>query len=836
MLRFGVLRCRYIQQLRYKTWFNIKNQPIEDLPESLKSLKYYVRSNDVPKTFKKKIIKENLLKYFEEPKLNPDNTKIVNQAFTELYKLNGNIIDDNLFTLAELTNLFQKSSASLLLSTNERLRIPTYMSLLISHLLKQDNIPPYVMVYLVDLGSTMTSFNSILNSLVKYKDLEPEYINAMLLHYMEKGTLDLEMFEEFASTLKINSLDEQFYVYFNKYIESLFNDIFPEVHEYKDLNKNIYRIQGLLIQMLKNLQLENTSSKSIVTLLKLSYELISVFENERLLIEMNRVLQFVSQDSKQIDLLTYEIFQQDSEDESLSEVLLSLTWRQYPNVAQLISDMITSDTIRFSPVLRFQSDVYLKLHELQDKSELEKYEAIFPLISISELNKTELFNRTIQAAMISQAVAPRGYFTQTLSNHFGESTVLSYKYRIDSAIDSNDYVQAINIFDDSVSNLVSWSSDLDPSISKTLNDLIIVICNNLGDITTIFPIFTKIKQQMSSACNVDAITAMSRKILQAEFASDMIEMLKRELPEIRKDSRQKIPLLQNWTVKYQELFTLLHSYVITYEKDLTFETNWVIYGELQKYFHVPFDSYLPTMKFFCDHGSPNSALIIFHQLKKLNELHGTHNNLPPLREIYMYLFQQFGDKLYEDGVIDIHEYLKMDLNLPQQDLQLQNSILNAYSNLQDVARARELFLSMSTNPEGLNEETIQIMIKTYTYHDVAYVQHFWNNLSQFGIKPNEAIYKQYLIAHVYHGLVDKAIALTEGMADYDLELKADTLLSLHNFSLEKHNQKKILEWAETKHKDLWNEAISTGLLTGATDYVPSDNLIAGTTNSERGEL
>ncbi|EGV60754.1 hypothetical protein CANTEDRAFT_116822, partial [Yamadazyma tenuis ATCC 10573] len=198
--------------------------------------------------------------------------------------------------------------------------------------------------------------------------------------------------------------------------------------------------------------------------------------------------------------------------------------------------------------------------------------------------------------------------------------------------------------------------------------------------------------------------------------------------------------------------------------------------------------------------------------------------------MYVYLFEEFGDKLYQEGVEEIHEYLKTDVSLPRQDLELQNSLLQAYSNLQEVGKTRDLFLAM--NPmkkiEGkstINEETVQIMLKTFTYSNLNHVKLFWNNLSRFGILPNDAIFRQYLIAYVYHGFPEEATSLTEEMDDYGLEVTEDTVVSLYNFCLSSEDQDKIEEWAHAHYKELWQSAVDKKLLTRSNNYLPESSLL-----------
>ncbi|ODV82393.1 uncharacterized protein CANTADRAFT_24924 [Suhomyces tanzawaensis NRRL Y-17324] len=876
---------------RYRSWTNplsrFKKQTASKAPyvieepqeiqststaNKIHELKQYVRTTDMPPKLKEKLLSSKLSEVIHESdKLDGEQIKIVNSVFLELFKLNGRMVDnsdgDIFLSLGDLIRLFEISAWSLIAEHadgRQRLQIPKYMSILTQFLLSQNlhQLPPKTLVQLVELGSHNSSFEIVLSSLISLKShfLTPEFTHELLHHYKKKGQLKLQIFESLVASLeraevsgRLNSgtplnttnvdlslhrstsaiIDDQFYASFIEYVESLFIESLPEIHEYQNLERNTDRIQYVTNILLAHIRPDQTSLRSILGMVKLAYELSHVSENQQLEANILRVIAFVNRLPK--ETIKFELDLQ--EDETLAETLLVLSRSKNEQfLAEIITEYIQDNET--SHEIKFQASLYEILSSDEEKPTETLLTNVVDLISSiqdSDIDPNEAYTRLSQGLMM-MSIEPRGELFDRISNEFGsrfnyKASVLSYKYRIDKAVELQDHVAAISIFEDSLERSIDWVGEVEPKLLKTLNNLIILVCNKVEDVLSIFPIFVKIKQQMGGKqINADSILAMSSKMLQAEYVGDLIEMLKRELPQIDKDAVVKLPLAYPWSVKYKQLFEQLQSFVLEYNNEETHETNWVLYGELHKYFQVPFETYLPTMKFFCEKNRLNAALLIFRQVKKLNELHGDHSNLPPLKEMYMLLFQYFGDKLYEDGVIEIHESLKMDINLTKQDIALQNCILNAYSNLQDVSRARELFLSMSTSPKligGINEETIQIMIKTYTYNDLAYVQKFWNNLSQFGILPNRAIYRQYLIAHVYHGLVDDALALVEGMGDYDLEMDSELLISMHNYCLETGGQKHIREWAEENHQELWNSAVQSGLLTGATNYAPSNNLIAG---------
>lgn len=861
------------------------NENIETTVEGdyFRTFKHYLKTTEIPVNLRRRILSDKLSEFVNKvPSFgeNPMTLPILNSVFLNLYNLNGRQFEDSktglikgVLNLEDLIALFEKSSIAVSSGKDGDVLLPEFMAILAQYFLRQESnsVPVKLLVHVVDLGSSVrySNLRNTLELLVKSRksSLTPEFTMHLLKYYDTKGLLSLSVFDDilFVSKRypKAEIIDDYFYYKYIEYVELLYADVPPRVHEYKCLEKDIDRIQIITnTKVIEGAVLDKLSVGVWLKLLKLTTELETVNRRVETQQSITKILDFiVNQPKEQLDstlqLIKDEIFKQDFGDEALAENLLLITWSnpRYKIIAQMLTNYILAFDVKFSEILRFQADVQNFVGNApQGLSEVELANTVIDRVdqlikkleeneleSEEKIDLSELYNRIIQSLLPIGRILPRGDFTDSITRYFQKSqnvepSVYSYKYRLDKAIDLSDHIQAINIFEDSLESFTQWPCNSDPTVHRSLNDLIVLICHNMDDIQLVFPIFTKIKQQMvNTRCSVGAIKSMAVKMLRAEYVGDLIEMLKRELPKIDKDDTIKLPIEGEYGMKYGELFKILHEFVITYNNEETHETNWVLYGELHKYFHVPYDTYLPAIKFFSEKDRLNAALIIFRQIKRLSELHGNHNHLPPLRDMYMYLFQVFGDKLYEEGVEEVHEYLKMDISIPKQDISLQNAILNAYSNLQEVGRAKDLFISMSTVPKligGINEETIQIMIKTYTYSDMIYVQKFWNNLSQYGIIPNYPIYRQYLIAHVYHGLIEDAIQLTEDMKDYDLEVSGDTLLSMHNYCLEASDQKQIAEWATENYKDKWDEVVNSGYLKGAEQYMPENNLIVGSNASD----
>ncbi|KAG2732931.1 hypothetical protein G9P44_003921 [Scheffersomyces stipitis] len=851
-----------------------ESSDLSTFASSLNEIKHYMRSSEIPPKLRSKILVSKFTNFIEDvEEWTPELLAEFDIAFMDFWRLlQRNNKDLNEFPLDSIVALFEKSSEVYInqeanrtvkkagkthkdksQSTN-RVRLPSFMSVVISYLLNKNSseIPPHVLVYLVDLGSSIKDLHFVLNSLFanKTEELTPQFTNDLIEYYMKKKVdnskkevMLSQIFDSVIAALgafpKATIVDSSFFDKYIIFVESIYHDAAPETHEYEVLHRSIDYVHFRNNQLLSSIDFNDTSVYVLLRLAKLTNSLLEASNDEEAEKHLQTILKTLSKDSNNTTFkqIRDEVFRQNIEDESLVEMLLFHSWsnKDYKRLCDMLSSFVLSDDIKFSKELRVQIEMYRIMHQTDVLSEGEVRERLKRTLDMyiednQDANYSDLLTRIMQA-LASSDIPPGGplatRITKYFTSHFRmDPSIYSFKHRIDKAIRLGDHIQAMNIFDDSLQNFTQWHASADPAIFKTLNDLVVIICTNMDDIQAIFPMFQKIKRQMLRKSNAEAVTALAIKMLKAEYIGDLIEMLKRELPDIDKDASVRLPSDKPFGYKYRALFEELHNFVVEYENEQTFETNWVLYGELHKFFNLPFEFYMPTIKFFCQHDRLNAALLIVRQIRKNSEL---YDQPPPSREMFMYLFNVFGDKLYEEGVKELHGYFKLDIGIIQQDIGLQNSILNAYSNLQDVPRARELFLAISSNPKvygGINEETIQIIIKTYTYHDLEYVRKFWNNLSQFDIIPTYAIYRQYLIAHVYHGYAEEAIQLIGEMGDYDLEVTSDTILALHNYCLEERGQKVIAKWAEENHTDMWNELINSNMLVGATNYMPSNNLIA----------
>lgn len=824
---------------------------IEDDPSEIESaevalllqeLHHYTKSQDVPSKLRHGILSSKLSQLIAlSPSLQTKSiARTADLAFLQLYELNNKRVQGALAAedLAEFYVRLSKRDDS----TNSKslAKIAQYY---ISE--KADAIPQEVLLHIIVISTKLAADNlrTTLTYLLsmKKKVFTEEFTAVLLEEYEKKGDLNSKTFSAIIGASEslgnFTLLNDAFYKYYLNYIDSLFENKPPQTYEYRNLERDIDQIQIFAHEDLVNsLQLATSSLSIVLKVLQHICDLQSINPRPEFDDALKIIRDILRERGELCSQFTEAIFKENLGDEELAFSMIDVLYAKqdiFGNVGEELCSFINKDDVKFSEELRLLASLQLILYNSASTETSTLTNHIDQKLKNTDIpheNYVKIYERLISFLCVTQEDS----FGQDLSNYFRkehaiEPSVLVYKHRLDRAIGKGDFDSAIGIFDESVASFTQWDTEADARVLLTLSRLVVLLCESLDLIEELFPLFRKIKQQIvSHSINAHAVKAIAEKMLRAEYVGDLIETMKRELPPIDRDDMVKLPTSGAAFLKYRELFDFLHNFVITYTNEETYETNWVLYGELHKYFIVPYESYLPAMKFFSEHNRSNASLIIFRQLKKLSELHGEKRHLPPLRDMYFYLFRDFGDKLYEDGVQELHEYFKLDLDIPKQDIQLQNCILNAYSNLQDVTRAKDLFISMSSVPKqlgGINEETVQIMLKTYTYNDMMYVQRFWNDLSLYGILPNHAIFKQYIIAHVYHGLVDDAFGAIEEMSDYGVEFSSDILLSMHNYCLETTDQEKVKKWALENHEEEWKALESKGVLRTATNYVPSENLI-----------
>lgn len=763
----------------------------------------YLTDTKVPNKLLKKLIYSKIESLVEQP-VGFEGVDLLNYV---LKNINKNRSDEQI-PLKLSIKIFDRMYEHLL-----RAR-PDFLERLLRQLIANVNkLPDQTLILVLDFISRQQVNVEEIYHRLEFR-INDEFMANYIKHLKNQNRLNFGVFE---SMSKIRVTDS-FVFGLNNYVEGLFGNNIPEVHCYDDLEKSVDRVQMLISDVIENIDVQKLSIPAVFTIFKLNEEFLQVLTSSQAEVARRKLLYGLAlRNSEVIDSLK-ELTDQD---DILIESLLFSARKDDVKFCNTLIEHVVNDlkyTLALQVEAKLMSEVLLQLD----------LEAILKSEDISK----ESFESVIQAVSKSHPGLTSYAYDYYRQNGLQPSAKV-FKSMLDLAISENDYHLAFKIFNDSTT-YIQWPDHFDDlTISKTLNDLIQCVVSNIS-IRDSFLMFRKIKAQLQQQINIDSINVLATAMLEANLVGDTLEMLKRELPKI-KGEKLRLPIDKPFGYKYLKLFDTLHTYAITNTFDKSVTNNWYLFTHLYKYFHIPADRILPTLKFFCQHERWNGALLIFNKMVDQYQLHGDHSFQPPSLEIYKYLLNEFGDKLYEEGVIQLHDWLKMDTNIPRVGLELTNVIMNAYCNLQDVAKVRDLFIAASIN-DKVDEESAVIMIKAYTYNDLHYVEKFWDNLSQFGLIPNYDMYKQYLIAYAYYGKTENAFELVEKIDDYDLNVNEDLLLNLHNYCYIEDKQQEIKEWARTNHPKLWGNVENSGLLVEATGYKPHEHFLVDGSTEEKQKL
>ncbi|KAI0461299.1 hypothetical protein LJB42_000965 [Komagataella kurtzmanii] len=430
---------------------------------------------------------------------------------------------------------------------------------------------------------------------------------------------------------------------------------------------------------------------------------------------------------------------------------------------------------------------------------------------VYHLQSVESYNKILEAVL--NLNKPEEYIVQLTNwwktEHGLERNSDSFALLVSKSLDQNDYHKGLKYFEESLDEYVHWGVDEEGINMTHLYRLLSMYLTESSDaIGEKFTVFQKVKS-FGPRLDKETLAVMAKLMLNQAYIGDLIELLERELPPFENPKSDRYQVSQ-----YSSLYNLLMDFVLTYEKDS--EINWLVYGQIQKYFHVPQESYIPVMKFFCEHERPNAAYLIFHTMRSLHKKKGLD---PPTEEIYTYLFSEFGKQLYEEGVFKLHLFLKMDQKV-NVDINMLNSILEGYVNLQDILKARDVFNNALSLPKekGINETTINLMLKTNTYISLQHTKNFWNNLSQIDYTPTASNLKQYLIAHCYHGKYSEALEVLQTSRSYgDFEIDPGLLATVYNWTLSPKARLQLKKWAQSELPQLWKQVESRNLIQENTE-------------------
>lgn len=326
-----------------------------------------------------------------------------------------------------------------------------------------------------------------------------------------------------------------------------------------------------------------------------------------------------------------------------------------------------------------------------------------------------------------------------------------------------------------------------------LNQFFCTICANpQADIFEIFQWSKKIKRFVN-ILNAASYDSLMKLILKNEFIEDAIKSFTKELPEL------KNPDIKFQVSNYPELFHTIYYWIQKQTDPKKAELVWFIYCELQVYFDIPYECYFPLIKKFHELKATELSFQIFQKVKKNHRLFGTP---PPTSQMYVYLFDAFSDEVYQDGIETLYAILKIDLSI-NMDIDIMNSLLNAFCNLRMLNKVSDIFHQIQTLPAGdtgINHQTISLMIKSQGLISNEAVDEFWNNIHFYGILPNSDNLTQYIIAKSHNGADKQEILSLLQSSDekYDIEVTTESIQKLYKwFENDQPQQKLLVDWASS---------------------------------------
>jgi hypothetical protein len=407
---------------------------------------------------------------------------------------------------------------------------------------------------------------------------------------------------------------------------------------------------------------------------------------------------------------------------------------------------------------------------------------------------TEFFNSIILAlvnANCSNFEHELNEINEFFSQNFRhlDKNLETFEILILKYIREGNYQYIKDTFEASLEDGINWEEK--PSV---LFLLLTALTQEPGvDARTVFKFYRKVKV-FCEFLNSDSYSSFMSILLKQDCIDTALDSFQHELPTLEKGSKFSVD-------NYPKLYQVVYDWMLNDCQDV--QNAWDIYSTLMKYFELPFDSYLPIMKKFINLDRPDASNMIFQQLKRI---HRTTGKLPPpTPEMYIYLFDNFGTRLYDRGVEELHMMLKVDLDI-NGDINIMNSILNSYTNLREFQKVSDIFDQIVSIPHnvGLNNDTVSIMLKAYTFLDLQLVAKFWNNLNDFSILPDSSNLNQYVIAHCYHEKYEEAFEIVQNCENHlDIPVTGQILEGLYKWTNSSELREKIDHWALQNHESLW---------------------------------
>lgn len=388
--------------------------------------------------------------------------------------------------------------------------------------------------------------------------------------------------------------------------------------------------------------------------------------------------------------------------------------------------------------------------------------------------------------------------------------------------------KALLFFEKSILAGTAWSQATKDQFA-TLDSMIVQLAQTMpNDVFKVFKAYQRVKQ-FRKQVGYPAQAQLLKLFLSYNYVGDVERFLADELGE---EDRRNV----SWDSE-PELYQTLFEYAC---RSTNYKDAWLIYGLSEKYFESPYSNYFTIMKHFCDLGRPDAALLIFKNVRNRSRSQGSR---PPNEQMYALLFHEFGLSGYELGVNELHTMYKVDIDV-EPSVGLLNSIMEAYTALDDPGNAIEMWTQIENFPGGPDNQSYTNVLKLCTKASIHDVENMWQKLvTDKNVKLNEENVRQYLIANCYHGFYSRALEIAKDVSqgtlpelDYSstqlltsssspsssttssnipapkYHFSESTLAALYNWTLTKARKEEVASWAQQTFPDTWEKAQSSGAL------------------------
>jgi hypothetical protein len=424
-------------------------------------------------------------------------------------------------------------------------------------------------------------------------------------------------------------------------------------------------------------------------------------------------------------------------------------------------------------------------------------EALVDKMQSHRIDPDETTLNEVLAVALGAAKRTDGYI-DTVTNYFAQQEidrdVKTFSLLIDRKLKSFDVESAQRLFEESIRLGCDWKETCD-----CLNKLLVALCTTPPvDTRNVFDVYQQI-HMFTKQLDYSAQIELLKMFLSRNNPYDVARFTTEQFGERPQLSCQS----------HSELYHAIYDHLMT---TASYRLAWDLYGILNRLIDLPYESYYPVMQRFCQLQRPDAALLIFRYLRARSKKEGIPS---PTKEMYVLLFSEFGDAMYEEGVSDLQAYLRTDLSTDT-DITIMNAILGAYCQLQDPTRTNNTWLEINGFPAGMgvNNDTITIMLKHLTRFSLPEVEQLWVSFPDtYGLQPNAENLRQYVIANCYHGYYMRALELTKRMKEtYGIEPTDDIIEALYNWSMLDTRKKQVEKWALEQHPEKWKRLQARNVL------------------------